>query len=210
MASDGFDPKKMTAAQDATHQMSARFDSETGAETSPEQPLDLIQISGVIKWFDVAKGYGFIIPDNGMPDVLLHVTCLRRDGFQIAQEGARIVCEIVRRQRGYQTFRVLSLDTSTAVHPSTLPPARTHVTVTPEGNYERAMVKWFNRLRGFGFLTRGDGTPDIFIHMETLRRFGIAELRPGQWVLVRWGNGPKGQMAADIRLADAVSGPGSH
>ena len=34
----------------------------------------LIEVTGVIKWFDVAKGFGFIIPDNGMPDVLLHVT----------------------------------------------------------------------------------------------------------------------------------------
>ena len=60
-----------------------------------------------------------------------------------------------------------------------MPPARTHVQVTPTSGLERAVVKWFNRLRGFGFLTRGDGTPDIFVHMETLRRFGITELRPG-------------------------------
>ncbi|HRJ70240.1 MAG TPA: cold-shock protein [Beijerinckiaceae bacterium] len=180
------------------------------SDFAPEPELDLIQISGVIKWFDVAKGYGFIIPDNGMPDILLHVTCLRRDGFQTAQEGARIVCEVVQRARGYQTFRVLSMDASTAVHPAMLPAPRTNVIVTPEGNYEKAMVKWFNRLRGFGFLTRGEGTPDIFVHMETLRRFGIAELRPGQWVYVRFGKGPKGEMAADIRLADSVSGPLSH
>ena len=188
----------------------AGSDVQWRTDTGLDQPLDLIQISGVIKWFDVAKGFGFIIPDNGLPDVLLHITCMRRDGFQTAQEGARIVCEIVKRARGYQTFRVLSLDNSTAVHPSTLPAARTHVSVTPEGGYERAMVKWFNRLRGFGFLTRGEGSEDIFIHMETLRRFGIAELRPGQWVLVRFGKGPKGEMAADIRLADMPSGPTSH
>ena len=73
-----------------------------------------------------------------------------------------------------------------------MPPPRTHVTVTPTSGLERAQVKWFNRLRGFGFLTRGEGTPDIFVHMETLRRFGIAELRPGQTVLVRFGPGPEG------------------
>ena len=74
------------------------------------------------------------------------------------------------------------MDESTALHPAQMPPPRTHVTVTPTGGFERAQVKWFNRLRGFGFLTRGEGTPDIFVHMETLRRFGITELRPGQFV----------------------------
>src|SRR5579871_553328 len=76
----------------------------------------VIEIAGVIKWFDASKGFGFIVPDNGMADVLLHVTCLRRDGFQTAHEGARIVVEAVQRPKGLQAFRVLSMDESTAVH----------------------------------------------------------------------------------------------
>jgi CspA family cold shock protein len=170
----------------------------------------LIELTGVIKWFDVSKGFGFIVPDNGMADILLHVTCLRRDGFQTAYEGARVVVEALPRPKGLQAFRILSMDESTAIHPAQMPPPRTHVTVAPTSGLERVQVKWFNRLRGFGFLTRGEGTPDIFVHMETLRRFGIAELRPGQFVLVRFGPGPKGLMAAEVRPESGPHGLASH
>ncbi len=173
--------------------------------------LDVIVIAGRIKWFDVAKGFGFIVPDDeGVQDVLLHVTCLRRDGFQTAYEGARVVCEVLNRQKGLQALRILSMDESTAVHPSQMPPSRTHVQVQPSSGLEPATVKWFNRIRGFGFLTRGNGTEDIFVHMETLRRYGIAELRPGQTVLVRFGDGPKGLMAAEIRPLQPGGIPSSH
>jgi cold shock protein len=84
----------------------------------------LIEISGAIKWFDVSKGFGFIVPDNGMADVLLHVTCLRRDGYQTAHEGARIVVEAVQRPKGLQAFRILSMDESTAIHPAQMPTPR--------------------------------------------------------------------------------------
>src|SRR3981081_161557 len=175
-----------------------------------DEVASVIELSGVIKWFDVSKGYGCIVPDNGLPDILLHVTCLRRDGFQAAYEGARVVVEVLQRARGLQAFRIVSMDESTAIHPAQLPPPRTHVSVTPTSGLERAQVKWFNRLRGFGFLTRGEGTPDIFVHMETLRRYGMTELRPGQTVLVRFGPGPKGMMATEVRPDGGTHGLASH
>ncbi len=191
------------ASKDQTLDVQANF------EDASERPVGLLEMAGEIKWFDVAKGYGFIVPDNGLPDVLIHVTTLRRDGFNTAREGARVVCEVLQRAKGLQVFKVLSLDLSTAVHPSQTNPARTHVQVTPTGGFEIAIVKWFNRVRGFGFLTRGDGTEDIFVHMETLRRYGISELKPGDSFLVRFGDGPKGLMAAEVRPLESGI-PSSH
>ena len=159
---------------------------------------DVVEISGTIKWFDVAKGFGFVVPDEAsLGDVMLHVTCLRRDGYQTALEGARIVCQAKQGDRGLQAFHVVSMDNSTAVHPGETE-QKTHVQVTPTSGLERVIVKWFNRTKGFGFVTRGEGTEDIFVHMETLRRFGLTELRAGQVVIVRFGNGDKGLMAAEI------------
>ena len=92
-----------------------------GIEQGEETPVNLIEVSGVIKWFDASKGYGFIVPDNGAPDILLHVTCLHRDGFQTAYEGARVVCEVLDRPKGLQAFRVLSMDEYLASRPISLP-----------------------------------------------------------------------------------------
>ena len=178
--------------------------TQRGEETKP----DLSEVSGSVKWFDPSKGYGFIVPDEDLTEVLLHISCLRRGGFQTACEGTRVVCDVTRGPKGLQAVRISSMDVSTAIRPSQLS-QRTHVVVVSESNWERAAVKWFNRLRGFGFLTRGPQTPDIFVHMELVRNSGFAELRPGQTVLVRYGRRPNGLIAAELE-PDNAPGPSSH
>jgi cold shock protein len=160
---------------------------------------EAVEVAGSVKWFDLAKGYGFIKPSGGgQGDILLRQSCVRQSGFKVAQEGAKVVCEAIQGPKGLQARRLLMLDNSlAAAQPqSAQRPAR--FTVVPRGPAFEATVKWFNRGRGYGFVSRGPDTPDIFVHMEMLRRSGIRELKEGQKVRVRVGDGPKGELAAEI------------
>src|SRR5687768_14525841 len=142
MGSDSFESKKVGGPPSSGTGQDRLGRNEFAGEAGRDPAIDaltglgesaanLVEISGVIKWFDASKGYGFIVPDNGWPDVLLHVTVLRRDGYQTAYEGARLVCDCVQRARGYQAFRITSMDESTATHPAQMLPPRTQGSIAP-------------------------------------------------------------------------------
>ena len=116
-------------------------------EDSNERPVGLVEIAGRVKWFDAAKGYGFILPDSGEADVLIHVTVLRRDGFTTLREGARVVAEAQRRERGLQVFKVLAITEPDPASAPDLPPPRTRAQASTVGAFEIVIVKWFNRSR---------------------------------------------------------------
>ena len=176
---------------------------ETGTTTSPNAGEIAQEVVGQIKWFDLTKGYGFIKQASGQGDVLLHQTCVRQSGYKAAYEGAKVVCEAVQGPRGLQARRLISLDNSTAAPPAQSAQRSARYLAEPTGAPFDATVKWFNRGKGYGFVSRGPETPDIFVHMETLRRYGIRELVQGQRVRVRTGDGPKGELAAEITILDA-------
>lgn len=170
-------------------------------------PEALIEIAGRMKWFDATRGFGFLVSDEVDGDVLVHFSVLREHERRSVPEGAVMTCLVSRQDRGFQAHKILSIDLSEAVvadYPQS--PRSNSDRVDPDqlvdgaGAFEPVRVKWFNRLKGYGFLVReaDESDEDIFVHMETVRRGGLGDLYPDQPLSARIASGRKGPLAVSV------------
>ena len=175
------------------------------ADSAPE----LEPVSGRVKWFDATRGFGFVVSDQLEGDILLHFSVLREHGRRSVPEGALIECVPIRLDRGLQAKRVISIDLSSAVpqQPRSSIPfterADRKALAEAAGEFEPVEVKWFNRVRGYGFVNRIDSAgEDVFVHMETVRQSHLGDLQPGQRLEARIAPSGKGLTAIELRSAE--------
>jgi CspA family cold shock protein len=184
-------------------------DASEGGDGDEPRPEDeaLVKLTGTMKWFDATRGFGFLVSEQAKGDVLVHFSVLKEHDRRSLPEGAVVECLVAEQERGLQARKILSIDLSHAVLPDvSRPRAATGERVDPSallddaGEFEEVRVKWFNRLKGYGFLVRDqDDGEDIFVHMETVRRGGLSDLAPEEPLRARIAQGRKGPLAVEVQ-----------
>ena len=179
--------------------------SEPPPEADAESEMD--PVVGRVKWFDATRGFGFLISDDIDGDILIHFSVLREHGRRSLPEGAIVECVPMQLDRGLQAKKVISIDVGPAIVAQPRPQRSTSKDVDRKaltdsaGEFEPVEVKWFNRVKGYGFVNRvGDpDSLDVFVHMETVRNSELADLQPGQRLVARIAEGKKGQTAVELQ-----------
>lgn len=156
-------------------------------------------VRGQVKWFDPAKGFGFIADSEGKGDILLHGNVLRSFGQSSIVEGTLVEVTAIETVRGRQVAKILSitiLSTNATVPIAELAGlSDADIAALP---LLPARVKWFDRSKGFGFANVFGRKGDIFLHLDILHRFGFADLVSGEAVCLRVFLAERGMVAVEI------------
>jgi CspA family cold shock protein len=164
------------------------------SDMTPEDETEILV--GQVKWFDPAKGFGFVVADTGGADILLHANVLRNFGQSSVADGAVVEIAVHETPRGRQAVEVLRIDPPLQVEEEAASTFHAEeLDQEDAGPLEPARVKWFDKSKGFGFANAFGKAGAIFIHIEVLRRSGLSDLQPGEAVCVRVIEGRRGLMA---------------